>query len=315
MEIKQDIPAWLDESHPNFLRWKIARDLSLERGKFVHSIINQPIETKNLSVLDLGSGEGGTSKVFSENNFVVSFDLSLIRLQRQLLNVIPKESSTCLPDRQAEESVNNIGSGLLSEFVPIFPGFEMTKPELVNGSALQLPFSNHSFDLIIIQDVIEHLTDTSDFYSEVERVLKSNGVIYLSTPNKLSVFNFITDPHFGLPIISILKRQSIKKYFLKQFRKDDYNRTDIAQLLSLNELINLFKNDYGISLHTKFSVQELFNGNKGIVWSHFHLKLIALCKFIKIDRAIKKIANDKFGFINKYFTPTFYFTLSKKYNQ
>lgn len=308
MEIKQDIPAWLDESHPNFLRWKIARELSLDRGKFVHSIINQQIETKNLNVLDLGSGEGGTSKVFSENNFVVSFDLSLIRLQRQILDVISNESSN-------EESSTNNRNGFLSEFIPIFPGFEMTKPELINGSALQLPFSNHSFDLIIIQDVIEHLTDTSIFYSEVKRVLKSNGVIYLSTPNKLSVFNFITDPHFGLPFISILKRQSIKKYFLKHFRKEDYYRTDIAQLFSLNELINLFKNDSEISLYTKFSVQELFNGNKGIIWSDFHLKLIAFCKIIKLDWLLIRISNDKIGFINKYFTPTFYFTLSKKYNQ
>lgn len=301
MEIKQDIPAWLDESHPNFLRWKIARDLSLERGKFVHSIINQPIETKNLSVLDLGSGEGGTSKVFSENNFVVSFDLSLIRLQRQILDVILSDSSN-------EKSSTNNRNGFLSSI-------EMIKPELINGSALQLPFSNHSFDLIIIQDVIEHLTNTTDFYSEVKRILKGNGVIYLSTPNKLSIFNFITDPHFGLPFIAILNRHSIKKYFLKHFRKEDYNRTDIAQLLSLNELINLFKNDYEISLHTKFSVQELFKGNKGIVWSDFHLKLISFCKLIKLDWLLIRISNDKIGFINKYFTPTFYFTISKKYNQ
>jgi predicted rRNA methylase YqxC with S4 and FtsJ domains len=86
-------PAWLDESHPNFDRWKRSRELSIERGKFVHSIINQKVNANNLSVLDLGSGEGGTSKVFSENNFVVSLDLNLIRLQRQLGFVISSESS------------------------------------------------------------------------------------------------------------------------------------------------------------------------------------------------------------------------------
>ena len=105
---------------------------------------------------------------------------------------------------------------------------------------------------------------------------------------------------------------SIKKYFLKYFRKDDYNRTDIAQLLFLTEITNIFCNDFQISLHTKFSVQELFNGNKGIVWSDFHLKLIAFCKIIKLDRLLIKIANDNFGVLNKYFTPTFYFILSKK---
>lgn len=284
--------SWLDESHPNFLRWKLARELSLERGKFVYSIVNQKVILDNLSVLDLGSGEGGTSKVFSKINFVVSLDLSLVRLQRQNQNVISSESSS-------EKSSTRNKDRLL-------PSLEVTKINCVNGSALQLPFANHSFDLIIIQDVIEHLTNVTGFYSEVKRVLKNNGTIYLSTPNKYSLFNFITDPHFGLPIVSILKRESIKKYFIKHFRKDDYNRTDIAQLLSLNEITNIFSNDFKISLHTKFSVQELFNGNKGIVWSNFHLKLIVLCKLLKLDRLLIKMANDKFGIINKYFTPTFY---------
>jgi len=299
VEVKQKAPAWLDESHPNFRRWKRAREVSIERGKFVQAVVAQKVNSKNLYILDLGSGEGGTSKVFSVDNFVVSFDLSLIRLQRQISSVISKEGFY-----PTEKSSTNNKTRFLSSF-------EMTKPELVNGSALQLPFSNHSFNLIIIQDVIEHLSNTADFYSEVKRILKTNGSIYLSTPNKFSIFNILNDPHFGLPVLSLLKRKSIKKYFLKQFRKDDYYRTDIAQLFSLNELINLFKNDFEIKLYTKFSVQELFNGNKGIVWSDFHLKLITFCKLIKLDWLIIKLSNDKIGIINKYFTPTFYFVLKK----
>lgn len=305
MEVNEINPAWLDESHPNFLRWRRARELSIERGKFVRSVINQQLQSKNLNVLDLGSGEGGTSKVFSDNNFVVSLDLSSIRLQRQRIDVISSESSN-------EKSLPNNRDGFLSEFIPIFSGFEMTEQKLVNASALKLPFADKSFDLLIIQDVIEHLTSVKDFYSEVKRVLRNDGKIYISTPNKYSLFNFFSDPHFGLPFVSILKRESIRKYFLKHFRKEDFNRKDIAQLLSLNELINLFKKDYEISLYTKFSVRELFNGNKGIVWSGFHLNLISFCKYVKLDLLVKKIANDKIGVVNKYFTPTFYFVLKKQ---
>lgn len=297
MEVKDNSPVWLNKSHPNFIRWKRAREISIERGKFVRSIITQQYPAKNLTVLDLGSGEGGTSKVFSHYNFVVSFDISLTRLHRQKKYVIPMESST-------DESATQYGDRFLSSI-------EMTGTGLVNGSALQLPFTNNSFDLIIIQDVIEHLSELNDFCTEVKRVLKTNGVIYLSTPNKLSVFNFLNDPHFGLPVVSILKRQSIKKYFLKHFRKTDYNRNDIAQLFSLNALLNLFKTDFKISLYTKYSVKELFNGNKGIVWSNFHLKLITFCKFLMLDKVLIKIANDKIGLLNKYFTPTFYFVLKK----
>ncbi len=298
MEVSNKNPAWLDKSHPNFKRWQRARDLSIERGKFVQAVVNQKLKTNNLSILDLGSGEGGTAKVFSKNNFVVSFDLSLVRLQRQKLTVISSESSS-------EKSSTNNRNGFLS-------AFEMTSINYINGDAYHLPFSNHSFDLIIIQDVIEHLSDVNAFYSEIKRVLKNNGTIYLSTPNKHSIFNIFSDPHFGLPFVSLLKRQSIKKYFLKYFRKNDYNRVDIAELLSLKILQNIFSNDFELSLQTKYSVQELFNENKGIVWSRFHLKLIAFCKIAKLDWLINKVANNKFGIINKYFTPTFYFILIRK---
>ena len=212
MEVKEQNPIWLNESHPNYLRWKRARDLSVARGRFVESIINQKVTTKNLSVLDLGSGEGGTAKVFSENNFVVSFDLSLVRLQRQKLTVISaevipleavefkyaktshraksrwkfiKKCSSSSPLRLTyvnfqtgseerelytpEKSTSNI-----VEDFSLADSFEMTSIKYINGDALHLPFSNHSFDLIIIQDVIEHLIDTDDFYSEIKRVLKPN---------------------------------------------------------------------------------------------------------------------------------------------
>lgn len=277
--MKNNSLAWLDEYHPNYEKWKRARELSIERGKLVHFILSQFTELEHLSILDLGSGEGGTVKVFSENNFVISLDLNLIRLQRQ------KNSSDL--------------------------NIQTTEKKLVNGNALQLPFSDKAFDLIIIQDVIEHIADVKNFYSEVKRVLKSNGIIYLSTPNKLSLLNFFSDPHFGLPVVSILKRKSIKKYFLRYLRKDDYKRDDIAQLLSIKDLLNLFNNEFSFHLNTKFVVEELFKSNKGIVWSRFHLFLIAIIKFLKIDSLIIKLANNKFGFINKYFTPTFYITLKR----
>jgi SAM-dependent methyltransferase len=323
VEVKEETPAWLDKSHPNFLRWKRARELSVERGKFVRSIVSQKLPVKNLTVLDLGSGEGGTSRVLSDDNFVVSFDLSLIKLQRQLLNVIPKDPDFNL---ETEKSLkNNIviskegsypteKSSTISQtgFLPRQVGIEMTAINypndlaFVNGNALQLPFEDHSFDLIIIQDVIEHLNDIKFLYIEIKRVLKLKGMIYLSTPNKYSLFNFLSDPHFGLPVVSVLKREQIKKYFLKYFRKNDYNRKDVAQLLSLNGLGKLFSQNFDLHLNTKFVVKELFNGNKGIVWSDFHLKLISFCKIIKLDWVVNKIANDKLGILNKFFTPTFY---------
>ncbi|HKI79927.1 MAG TPA: class I SAM-dependent methyltransferase [Ignavibacteriaceae bacterium] len=274
MEVKEKItPAWLDESHPNYERWKRARSISKERGKFVVSIIEKKIKCSGLTVLDLGSGQGGTATVLSENNNLFSLDIDKTRLNFQ---------------KDFDQYIFRI-----------------------NGDALNVPLKDDSFDLIILQDVIEHLQNPELIISVLYNLLKKDGILYLSTPNKYSIFNFFTDPHWGLPFVSILRRKTIKEMFLKSYRKSEYKRRDIAQLVSLKELQKLFDDKFEYKLHTKYSVNELFNGNKGIVWSDFHLKILKLLKALKLDGIVRGISNDKQGFINKFINPTFYFTLKK----
>jgi len=274
MEVTENQLPWLDERHPNFSRWERAREISIERGKFVKSILGKVVACNNLKILDLGSGEGGTSKVLSENNNVISFEISKERLRRQ------------------SESAQNI--------------------KRLCGSALDLPFNKNSFDVIILQDVIEHLAKKDKVSEEIYHLLKKNGVVYLSTPNKTSVINFISDPHWGVPVISILSRKKIKKYFLRYFRKSEVTRKDIAELNSLNDLYKLFDEKFESKLFTKHSVKELFNGNKGIVWSNFHLRLVRMITFFRLNKILIKITNDKPGLLNRFFTPTFYLILKKK---
>ena len=175
-----------------------------------------------------------------------------------------------------------------------------------------LPFKPETFDVIVMQDVIEHLTSTTNLISELSKLLKTNGIIYLSTPNRFSLLNIISDPHWGIPFLALFKREQIKKYFLKFFRKDDFMRNDIAELYSLNNIVNLFRKNFTLKIHTKYSVNFLLSGGKGLVWSKFHLLLLEVINIIGLSKSIMKLANDDFGIINKYFTPTFYFILRKK---
>ena len=274
MEVTENQLPWLDERHPNFSRWKRAREISIERGKFVKSILGKVVDCNSLKILDLGSGEGGTSKVLAEKNDVVSFDISKERLRRQ------------------SESTENL--------------------ERLCGSALDLPFNKNSFDIVILQDVIEHLPEKDNFPETIHHLLKDEGIVYLSTPNKFSIFNFLSDPHWGVPVISILSRKKIKKYFLRYFRESEVTRKDIAELNSLNDLYKLFDEKFKLQLYTKYSVKELFNGNKGIVWSNFHLRLVRMITFFKLNKILIKITNDKPGLLNRFFTPTFYLILKKK---
>ncbi len=50
-----------------------------------------------------------------------------------------------------------------------------------------LPFENNFFDLVIAGEIIEHIFDTDYFLQEIERVLKNNGYLLISTPNIASL--------------------------------------------------------------------------------------------------------------------------------
>ena len=49
------------------------------------------------------------------------------------------------------------------------------KTRFVNGSVLNMPFDNNSFDVVITQHVQMNIADKKTFYAEVTRVLKNGG--------------------------------------------------------------------------------------------------------------------------------------------
>jgi 2-polyprenyl-3-methyl-5-hydroxy-6-metoxy-1,4-benzoquinol methylase len=273
MEVEKEIQREYNPKHPNYERWQRARELSEDRAKFVENVILNETDLQGLKILDMGAGEGSTSKLFSTKNYVVSLE--------------PK------PERIKKIS----GSDSLSPLI---------------ANSLNLPIKSDSFDLIILQDVVEHLHVNKKLIDELTSLLKAEGFIYLSTPNKFSIINIISDPHWGMPFLALFKRDQINKYFLKYFRKSDYSRDDVAELLSLKQLYDLFGQYYSLKIFTRFSVEYLINGGKGLVWSKFHLRLVQMVNFLGLKKILLHVANDKPGMINKFFTPTFYIILKKK---
>ncbi len=273
MEVEKVIQREYDPAHPNFERWEKARDLSNDRAKFVESLLSSELILKDLKILDIGAGEGSTSKILSASNSVVSLEPKSERIKKI------QKSNSLLP---------------------------------VIADSLNLPFKSFVFDVIILQDVIEHLNISEKLIDEINCLLKANGIIYLSTPNRSSILNIISDPHWGIPFLCLFNREQIRKYFLKYFRKNDYRRDDIAELLSLKNLIDLFSNFFSIKICTIFSVNYLLSGGRGLVWSAFHLSLVKYLNEFGMNKVIRRVANDRIGILNKFFTPTFYIILKKK---
>lgn len=53
----------------------------------------------------------------------------------------------------------------------------------IQHDVLSLPFDDHTFDLIVSLETIEHVNNSEEFLREIKRVLKPGGTIILSCPN------------------------------------------------------------------------------------------------------------------------------------
>ena len=62
--------------------------------------------------------------------------------------------------------------------------------EFRRGIAEDLSFDSESFDVVILSDVLEHVGDERKTLKEVHRVLKSDGILLLTVPNK-GLFGFM----------------------------------------------------------------------------------------------------------------------------
>lgn len=264
---------WNDPSHPNYERWRRGREIAHHRALFVKQIIEKVHPVTSATVLDIGSGIGGTIRLFSEENNCISLEIDLEKLKNQ-----PRHNK--LMD--------------------------------ICADATNLPFRENSFDIIILQDVIEHIGNAEHLLASVLKLLKEDGILYMSTPNRFSLVNLMADPHWGIPFVALLSREHISRFVLPLFRKSERSRKDFAALYSLNQLIRILSVRAEFRLWTKFATIELFKGNLGIIWSDFHLKLVELIKKLQLHRLYLRWTTDVPGIINRLFTPTFYFTIKKK---
>lgn len=85
-----------------------------------------------------------------------------------------------------------------------------TRTNQVIGDAQKMPFGNNSFDSILAGELIEHVESPKLFLEESWRVLRNNGVLAISTPNKKSWLNRLTHS-YEMPLhISLLSIPELK---------------------------------------------------------------------------------------------------------
>jgi len=91
--------------------------------------------------------------------------------------------SKAASERGAEVTSMDIGDKLLSKVAV------KCNSKCVIGSIMDIPFDDNTFDIIISSEVIEHVTNPTKAIRELYRVLKPQGTLVLTTPNKIWYFS------------------------------------------------------------------------------------------------------------------------------
>lgn len=281
--VAQAQPFRLDPAHPNSIRWQRAIDDSELRGQLVCEIMERAFADEKKTgvstlhekhILDIGCGIGGTS----------------IALSRCGARVVAVDSHP-----QRLRTLNERNPHIATK--------------LADGTAL--PFDNEVFDGVVLQDVIEHVDTPALLLREAARVLRTDGILYISTPNRFALTNILADPHWGLPFASLMKRATLRRY-LALFRPNDKRRNDLAQLLSLRRLIVMLQESgFAAALHQRFVVETLFEHPRRIVWSDFHLRIVDWLRRLRLHHVLLARTNDRAGMLNRVLAPTWYLTCRK----
>jgi ubiquinone/menaquinone biosynthesis C-methylase UbiE len=87
---------------------------------------------------------------------------------------------------------------------------------IVQGCAESLPFNDGSLRVILMQNVMEHVDSAPRCLQEAYRVLAPDGVLYVSTTNKLAARNLTCFSEFNVPLYSWLPSLVKECYVYKQ---------------------------------------------------------------------------------------------------
>jgi ubiquinone/menaquinone biosynthesis C-methylase UbiE len=130
--------------------------------------------------------------------------------------------------------------------------------KIIQGYANKLPFTDSTFDFVLMISVLEHIqpNELKDSLSEVHRVLKYDGFLLIQIPN----MNFPIEVHSRLPFQQFLPRTLGDKYLSifthGRYKKSDWYRISPKKIISLASqvglsLVNLERFQYPKSVFPK----------------------------------------------------------------
>jgi 2-polyprenyl-3-methyl-5-hydroxy-6-metoxy-1,4-benzoquinol methylase len=248
--------------------WENYRKFADERGWLVTTILRKFTKLEGKRVLDYGCGDGATARWLLKMGAIVT-----------------------AVDANSEVKQN----------------FQNTEITFLDSRDEGVLCANHEFDIVILQDVLEHLTKPEATIRKIRSSLKPSSLIYISTPNRLSPLNAFSDPHWRLPFVSLFSRPLVRFWVKHIFKRDQRERSDWAALFSLRRLIKLLKmNQIEIQFMNRFASKMLFQKPEAVVCDPRHFQIVGWIQRHNLEQVIHRIVNDRMGFFNNFLNPTWY---------
>mgnify|MGYP000492397377 CR=1 FL=1 len=180
--------------------------MGLFRGRACVRLVSDHKNITGLRVLDFGCGDGGFAAAFAEAGAeVTALDYNDDRIERL----------TALMD----------DLGLKVEFIA----------DRNYGATL----ASGRFDVIICNDVIEHVDEPQAMVAAQARLLAPDGLLYLVSPSRFSLRNLWSDPHYQLFGVSLMGRKWGTWYTVSVRRA--VGRYTVHHLYRFGEIISVYR--------------------------------------------------------------------------
>ena len=204
--LEQILPS---PTHPLYGQSKRYNLEAERRGERIAALLCLPRDIPGKKVLDIGCGTGGISVAFAKKHASV-FSLEPNDTHPLLMDL------TIARAEKARVSLNAV---------------------IARGE--EIPLAEHSFDIIILNDVLEHVQAPWAVMREAARVLRADGLMYISTPNKYSFAQILREGHSGLFGVTLLPPK-LAAFYATRIRKvsDTYTVNKIHSYGAVRKYLN-----------------------------------------------------------------------------
>ena len=194
--------------------------------RIIEKLNNKKIDKKNLKILDWGCGRGDLVKFLNEHGYDC-YGLE-VESNKKVKDQIDLNENEFLRNKISYIKPDNV-----TKFIPDF------------------------FDIVITNQVLEHMSNKIKFINELKRILKTGGYSYNILPAKFRLI----EVHIKMPFVHWLPKNRLRKYLILFFNFFKINHWSECGQLSFKQQAQYYY-EYSINKTFYLGANELFKDFK-----------------------------------------------------